>query len=470
MLITDPKSSAVGCVRVSTDMQAQAYGPDRQRQEIEREAARSSLSIVHWVEEAVSGANHDRAAENQYYDLARQHPGLNFVFSHPNRVGRHIEVTVGIARQLHRLGATVWIAGLGTLRDARNWRYYLRDAAEAETDYANVVSQLVTGKRSKAMSGRWAHGMTPWGYTLARDQRGRSTLPEPDPALVPAIERLAQLSEHHGQTRVMEIMREEGHPAPTAAGWTRRTVHNLITNERYTGRALFQGITLEYPAIIPREQWERIQARRATRKRESGPRSEALLWSGHVRCEHCGAALGRQVQRGPYNTYTYYKCWRAGKAASRRSDTQHCPQRHWRPEEINEVWWAALTAELTSPAALEKVSQITAAPAPTEPPPARVVELEAAIARAWEPYAAGHVPQAIAERLAAPYVAELDKLRAEYAPAPQSPQDWEATAARFREMLERPLMFMERREILDLLDVRLYVSREGTTRLLFNIP
>lgn len=455
---------AVGCVRVSTAQQEEMYGPQRQRQEIIREAERVGLRIVEWVEEAISGANHERAADNRYFDLARQTPGLNFIFSHPNRVGRHIEVTVGIARTIHQLGGTVWIAGLGNLRDRNNWNFYLYNAVQAENDHTNIIHQLVTGKRSKALAGRWPHGAPPWGYTLDRDHRGRSTLPVPDENAA-AVRRCADLSETFGGTVTARTMRQEGWPAPTPAGWTLRTVANVISNERYTGRAVFQGITLDYEPIIPREQWERLQGKRKLRKRESGPRDTSLLWSGHVRCAECGGAIGRVVIRTPYASYTYYRCWRSKRADAIRHGMTPCEHRRNYPAaEADIQWWAYLAGSLTDPACLPDVIPVPAPPAPGIPP-LRLAELEAHIARAWEPYAAGKVTQAVAERLAAPYMQELERLKAEYAPKPAAPApDLATLAAQFASAMQNVSSFDEQRELLDILEVRLYVGPDGPVR------
>ncbi len=154
---------AIGGVRVSTQGQTDGHGPDRQREGIQQEADRNGLELIDWVEETISGADHDRAAENRYFTLARQRAGLNFIFSHPNRVGRHVKVTVGIAREIQRLGGTVWIAGLGNLRDARNWKAFLRDSVDSEVDWGNLVGQMAAGKRGRALAGRWPHGRPPWG-------------------------------------------------------------------------------------------------------------------------------------------------------------------------------------------------------------------------------------------------------------------------------------------------------------------
>ena len=279
---------AIGGIRISTQGQSDGYGPDRQREGIQQEADRSGLELIDWVEETISGADHDRAAENRYFTLARQRAGLNFIFSHPNRVGRHVEVTVGIAREIQRLGGTVWIAGLGSLRDARNWKAFLRDSVESEVDWGNLVNQMQAGKRGKAIAGRWPHSQPPWGYVLARDARGRSTLPVPGEH-APAVRRLFELSEKQGYVQTLRTMIAEGWPAPTPAGWSKSTVETLLSNPRYTGRAVFSGITLHWEPIIPPEQYERLTAARAIRRRESVPKGHQLLWSGHLRCTVCGA-------------------------------------------------------------------------------------------------------------------------------------------------------------------------------------
>lgn len=463
---------AVGGIRVSSDQQADMYGPDRQRQEIEEEAQRTGLQVIEWIEESVSGANHDRAAENRYYQLARQRAGLNFIFSHPNRVGRHVEVIVGIARQLHQLGATVHIAGLGNLRDRRNWKHFLRDAADAEADYQNIVFQLVSGKRAKAaIHGKWPHGDAPYGYLLQRDHRGRSTLPAPDPVTAPVVRRIFELAETLGQGQIQQRLNNEGIPTAKGGPWMRSSIKNILTNRRYTGEAIFQGLRVHYEPLVTEEQFERVQQRRAARRHESGPRDRSLLWAGHVRCACCGNAVGRDSHKTKYATYVYYRCWRSRAAQARRDQVEPCPNTHnWAVEQADTEWWAWTVAQISSPDLLERIVA-QPAPPPAGPPPARVAELEAAIARAWEPFAAGKVPQAVAERLAAPYMAELAQLQAEYAPQPAAPRPaYAVLAAQLGHALAVTEDPADRRELLQRLDIRLYVGPDGPERLSLSIP
>ena len=452
---------AIGGLRVSTQIQNDGYGLDRQRAGIVQEAERNNLELIDWVEETVSGADHDRAAENRYFALARQRAGLNFIFSHPNRVGRHVEVTVGIAREIQRLGGTVWIAGLGNLRDARNWKSFLRDSVDSEVDWGNLVSQMAQGKRGKALAGRWPHGRPPWGYVLARDERGRSTLPVPGEH-APAVRRLFDLSVQHGYVEVLRTMQAEGWAAPTEKGWTKSTIEVLLPNLRYTGVASFGGVGLHFDPIIQPEQFALVQAARALRNREAAPKGVLLLWSGHLRCVSCGAAIGRHVihMKGRPN-YVYYRCWRADN----RPPEPGCENtRRWPVDAADEAWWAVFVAALSDPARLPDLLPPVIAPAST-PPPAQVGELEEAIGRAWAPYAAGKVSAEVSERLAAPYVAELARLKLEYAPAPALPEtDYAELSVELLHTARMALSSEDRRSLLDLLSVRLYIGLDGVQR------
>jgi DNA invertase Pin-like site-specific DNA recombinase len=451
---------AIGGIRVSTSDQTNGYGPDRQREGIQQEADRNGLELIDWVEETISGADHDRAAENRYFTLARQRAGLNFIFSHPNRVGRHVEVTVGIAREIQRLGGTVWIAGLGNLRDARNWKSFLHDSVDAENEYAGLVSQMQAGKRGKALAGRWPHGRPPWGYVLARDERGRSTVPVPGEHAA-AVRRVFELSQAQGYVSTLRTMQAEGWAAPTAAGWTKSTIEVLLTNARYTGKAVFAGVTLHFDPIIAPEVFEQLQAARTLRSRESAPKGEILLWSGHLRCSVCGGALGRHRISGGGRSYMYYRCWRAAEKAPAATCTNG---KRWPLLATDEAWWALLTETLSDPARLPGLLPPFVPPA-SAPPPARVSELEEAIGRAWQPFAAGKVSSDVAERLAAPYVAELARLKQEYTPAPAPPPpDYTELSASLLQAARQAETFEERRSLLDALDVRLYVGPEGIER------
>ncbi|GAA3997329.1 hypothetical protein GCM10022631_04870 [Deinococcus rubellus] len=106
------------------------------------------------------------------------------------------------------------------------------------------------------------------------------------------------------------------------------------------------------------------------------------------------------------------------------------------------------------------------------PPPARVAELEEAVARAWEPFAAGKYSMQMAERLAAPFQAQLDTLRAEYAPARTAPvaPDLSAHAAHFALALSAELDMSQKRRLMTAVNARFYIGPDGLERLTVDLP
>lgn len=367
-------SPTIGAIRVSTDLQADRYGPDRQREDITREAARAGLTVSEWVEEAISGTNHDRATENRYYQLARQHPGLNVIFGATNRVGRHVEVTVGIARTVHQLGGTVWIAGLGSLRDRRNWRNFLRDAAEAENDHSDIVERLQRGKYTKAARNLWPHGQPPYGYRIVRDERGKSTTLEPHPDTAGVVRAVFdQALAGQGSSAIALRLIQGGvpvaRPHKSARGlWTVRHVLYILRNEAYTGRRTFTGqngetAVVTFPALISPAEFHQVQQLVTARRRHQGGRTRhPALFAGHTRCTVCGGTLhvfsnGNTNKAGVRTSYTYYRCRNTynGAAHQLTRGGQVCTHNKLhRLESTDEAGWAMFCAAMTDPGFLAR--------------------------------------------------------------------------------------------------------------------
>ncbi|RTR25464.1 recombinase zinc beta ribbon domain-containing protein [Deinococcus radiophilus] len=238
------------------------------------------------------------------------------------------------------------------------------------------------------------------------------------------------------------------------------------------GRAVFQGIELTYEPIISAEQFERVQERmqrrRVTRPSRSGsPR----LWSGHLRCAECGSAIGAShAKNNEGRTYTYYTCWRAKRSPRQLGSAPGCTHTTaYRADRMEKEWWQQMTAQLSDPVMLPTLLP-PAVSATAGPPLARVQELETAIARAWEPFAADKILEQIAERLAAPYQQQLAELRAEYAPQPTVTPDYVELAGEFAQALDKAIQDEDRRMLLSLLDMQLYVHPDGSVRVQVSPP
>lgn len=455
---------AIGCVRVSTDQQVDRYGPDRQRRDIEREAAYAGLTVVHWIEESVSGAKEVRYNENAYYDLAKSHPGLNFIFSTSSRVGRHVEIIVGIARKLLKMQAGVWVAGIGDLRRARNWKEFLRDAVDAENEYTGIVRQLTDGKRDKAQAGGWAQGRPPFGYRLVRDDKGISTGLDLVPEAAATVRRVAELyATYGGNTATARQANLEGLRTSSGREWTESAVAQLVRNERYTGRAEMLGHTITFPAIIDAELWQNVQAQmKGRRKGERTQYQARYLLSGLARCSECGGAMTYAISGGGgrgARAYHYYRCWRSGRVAEGQG-RERCTHRTFYPlVALEDAAWTAVGELLTQP---DQVRALLTQDAPPADHAARLGAIRTEMAALLSRAARFDLPDDVVEASLEPLQQERARLEAEQTTPPL--QDVPPDVLRAcQDMAQRmsKLGREQRRSVLQDLRVRLDISPGG---------
>ncbi len=113
------------------------------------------------------------------------------------------------------------------------------------------------------------------------------------------------------------------------------SIHDILRNEKYSGVFVYsRGTHKEHrhtrdnairvpdalPAIVPRDMWERVQARMDGRKVNPGERASQkakreFLLAGLIICGQCGAALvGNNVGgRTEKKRYAYYECNKRGR-------------------------------------------------------------------------------------------------------------------------------------------------------------
>ncbi len=477
LIIPDPRISVVAGVRVSTDAQADKYGPARQREDIIREAERVGLSICHWVEEAISGTDHDRAAENQYYALARRFPGLNFMFSHPNRIGRHIEVTVGIARTIHDLGGTVHIAGLGNLRQRQTWKYFLRDAVDAESDHADIVDRLQRGKYDKAAQNRWPHGTPPYGYRLRRDERGKSVTIEPDPATAPYVQNIFELALNGmGSGLIAVEMMRAGAPSARNGKWTHRGVLYILHNEAYSGRRVFESLDgrraiVTFEGLITPAQFEKVREMVTARQRIRPTQTRrAALLAGHVRCAACGGSMNTFASRGnpgSLTQYTYYRCRNAhgGRTYVEARGGKVCQNKKMlRMEQTDLLGWQAFEAAMIDPGFLASVVERTPVPRPDHGP--RIAEIRAQQSQILTRAVTHNLPDEVIAEALSPLSRELAQLeRDSIPPAPEPTPDMTELAQALATYLPTLNTLEERRAVLATWKARLFFSAQGIEKL-----
>jgi DNA invertase Pin-like site-specific DNA recombinase len=186
----------------------------------------------------------------------------------------------------------------------------------------NLGEEVTRGMRESASRGFYLSSKPPYGYLAVKvadggKQRTRLKLHDTEAQVMRSS--FQEVLDGKGLTeRVME-MTKAGIAGPSGKGWGKTTLRKMLGNETYTGTLVWgqnskRGLPPvraenACPAIVTREEFDRVQALLAERSFKSAhPRrtSSPYLLSGVTVCGHCGKALvGQEAKSGKYS---YYVC------------------------------------------------------------------------------------------------------------------------------------------------------------------
>lgn len=129
-------------------------------------------------------------------------------------------------------------------------------------------------------------------------------------SLIPVVEELGRRGLHMKRWTTRRGRTRGG------ARFNKTTLHNLLTNETYTGRIRFEGKLLngEQQRIIDDDTFNRVQEHlhRNGRQRGRSVRNKGRgLLKGLVRCGSCGAGMVHTYSRKKDTLYRYYVCMTA---------------------------------------------------------------------------------------------------------------------------------------------------------------
>jgi site-specific DNA recombinase len=130
--------------------------------------------------------------------------------------------------------------------------------------------------------------------------------------------------------------------------WTSASVSRLLRRRDYTGKALLWGETLDQPALISPEEFERVQAK-LKRNRELSLRNRGKhewLLSGYLYCSLCGRSYAGNTSK----KRRYYSCPRGTFKVM--ASLPHCLGKSYHAERIEEDVWQAVTEALRNPEAI----------------------------------------------------------------------------------------------------------------------
>ena len=187
----------------------------------------------------------------------------------------------------------------------------------------NLAQEVTRGMREAASRGFYLSSKPPFGYKRIKVQDGAKERPTlvPDPDTSPIVKEVFESSLRGNGLK--EICREMNERGITNKGyrWSKSGLHHLLTNEAYTGTAVWGRTTTggqdpdpvrvegAWPALVSRELFDSVQQalhQRAPAVQRPGRVGSKFLLSGLLRCGHCGRSYTGQGAKS--GQFAYYVC------------------------------------------------------------------------------------------------------------------------------------------------------------------
>ena len=374
-----------GYVRVSSRSQARTQTIDQQIDRLHAHAAAQSWALAQdqiFRDAGYSGASLRRPGLDRLRDAAAGARLDRILITAPDRLARNYVHQMLLVEELQKHGAVVAFLDRPMSQDPHDQLLLQIRGAVAEYERTLITERMRRGRLCKLRAGvllPWT--WPPYGYRVdperPRDPAG-VRLDEAEAAV--ARDLFAWFDEGASVRELARRLRGLGIVSPSGlSSWHLSTVRGLLTNPVYTGQVFGNRLRTRpverrrsalrpvgrggesrrvndpaewiavatVPAIVDREQFERVQERLAYTQRMArrNNRVHDYLLRGLVSCGHCRRACsGRHVWRG----YDYYVC-RTKTPASASSPGAHCPTRHIPGRPLEELVWRDLCEVLATP-------------------------------------------------------------------------------------------------------------------------
>lgn len=334
---------AVLYVRVSTHWQVDKDSLPVQRKELEN-YCRYVLGIDDFVimeDAGYSAKNTDRPAYQEMMARIRTGEFTHLLVWKIDRISRNVTDFVNMYQELKDLGVVFVSKNEQFDTSTAIGEAMLKITLIFAEMERNVTSERVTDIMvSRADSGKWNGGKSPYGYTISK---GEYTIVEKE---AQTVRRMFDLYESgKSLLNVARTINAQGIRTRTGAEWSATTVWGIIGNPTYCGTYRYnlrneqkgshewsfrddKDIVFKddhHPPIIEKEQFEKCQEildRRNSKKRgtkKTYERKNTHIFAGLLTCGSCGSQMSATVDRARKGGWrpSIYMC-------SRRRKTNDC--------------------------------------------------------------------------------------------------------------------------------------------------
>ena len=312
--------------RVSSDRQDVDLSIAAQLRALRDYAEKNNYLVAReYVDEAESGRVADRPQFRKMLDEASADdaPFEEILVWKFSRFTRKREHAVAFKSMLRRRGIRV-VSITEHADDSPTGKLMEAIIESVDEFYSENLAQEVTrGMREAASRGFFLGPRAPFGYRrikVSDGARERPTL-EVDPVAAPVVREIFDsVLRGNGLKEICRNLNERG-VTNHGRRWQKSSLQYLLTNEAYTGTAVWGRRTKEgktpdpvrvegaWDALVSREMFDRVQqalASRAPDVQRPAQVGSRFLLSGLLRCGACGKPyLGQGAKSGQY---TYYVC------------------------------------------------------------------------------------------------------------------------------------------------------------------
>jgi site-specific DNA recombinase len=406
--------TAVLYYRVSTEEQGKrGYSLPEQRRECRAKA------------EALASQQRARLEVYEFEDTASgevlERPGLEacraflrnkdtqaqyFVCLDPDRFARGLFLQLLVTEEIEKAGVKLVFVQHDYQNTAEGRLFYQMRGAISEFEKAKIKERTARGRRGKLAVGAIPNKVEPWGYTWDKQTKTLRI----DPNSAPWVQQVFQwYLDGWSYFRIVQKLEELGVPAPGGTTWYRRTIQRVLQNSVYVGRLVVnrwdaagrtplrkvprdkrpvltpklkdeaEWVTIEVPALISEEDWNRVRAQHQNRTRLSQPGVGML--SGVCICGLCGSNMhyAGTADRRYLRCIGRYPHFRDG--SQRVNKLPACTLSNLRADRFEREIWSQVKGWLKDPLELQKAHEAQRtkqATAPVDTSRIRVIEAQLA--------------------------------------------------------------------------------------------
>ena len=321
-----PLTPAAFYARVSSDRQDVDLSVSAQLRALKDYAKSNGYSVAReYVDEAESGRVADRP---QFREMIEEgcKPSAPFeviLVWKFSRFTRKREHAVAFKSMLRRKG--IRVVSITEHADDSPTGKLMEAIIESVDEFysENLAQDVVRGMREAASRGFFLGSKAPFGYKRVKVNDGvkeRPTL-EVDPATAPVVKEIFESSlDGNGLKEICKTLNDRG-VTNRGKRWYKGGLHYLLTNEAYTGTAVWgrtskgeksqDPVRVEgaWPALVSKELFEAVQEamrERAPKVQRPARVGSRFLLSGLLKCGVCGRPYSAQGAKS--GQFAYYVC------------------------------------------------------------------------------------------------------------------------------------------------------------------